>query len=459
MKVIICGAGQVGYGIAERLSADDNDVTVIDKSPELIQRVNDMLDVRGIVGHGSHPDVLEAAGAHDASMIIAVTLHDEVNMVACQVAGSLFDIETKIARVRAQEYLNPTWNDLFSRNSLPIDVVISPEIEVGEMVMRRLSQPGAFETIAFGEGRTSLVGVTCSENCPIVNTPLRQLTDLFPDLDSVIVAVLRNTTLFVPHSDDQLNVGDDVYFLGRTEQVPRTLKIFGHDEQRAQRILIAGGGNIGLYVALAIEARHPTMRIKVLERDHTRAVTIAEQLNRTVVLHGDVLNEELLREAGAAQADAILALTNDEQANILSCVLAKQLGCQTSMCLYNSRGYAKVIRSLGIDAHVNPRATTVSRVLQHVRRGRIKAVHTLQNGAGEVIEGIALETSALVGKPLRQLDLPDGVRIGAVLRGDQYILPDGMTQIEAGDRVIVFALAAHVRTVEGFFRVNVEFIG
>ncbi|MEM8626957.1 MAG: Trk system potassium transporter TrkA, partial [Pseudomonadota bacterium] len=225
-----------------------------------------------------------------------------------------------------------------------------------------------------------------------------------------------------------------------------------------QRVIIAGGGNIGLYVAQAIEFRQPNVRVKVIERDHDRAVSIAEQLNRTVVLNGDTLSEELLREAGAGQADAILALTNDEQANILSCVLARQIGCPTSMCLYNSRGYAKVIRSLGIDAHVNPRSTTVSRVLQHVRRGRIKAVHSIQNGAAEVIEGVALATSAIVGRPLRSIDLPESVRIGAILRDDTYIMPKGETVIEAGDRIVVFALADHVRTIENFFRVNVEFI-
>ncbi|MCG8558990.1 MAG: Trk system potassium transporter TrkA, partial [Hyphomicrobiales bacterium] len=222
MKVLICGAGQVGFGIAERLAAEDNDVSIIDNSSTLVQRVSDILDVRGFVGHGSHPDVLDEAGAREAELIIAVTLHDEVNMVACQVAHSLFDIPTKIARIRDQSYLESHWQDLFSRENMPIDVIISPEIEVGEMVLRRLSLPGAFETASFGDGAITVVGVSCEEDCPVVDTPLRQLTELFPDLPTVVVAVVRNGNLFVPHGDDQLLAGDDAYFVAREDQVERT---------------------------------------------------------------------------------------------------------------------------------------------------------------------------------------------------------------------------------------------
>ncbi|MEE9588643.1 MAG: Trk system potassium transporter TrkA [Hyphomicrobiaceae bacterium] len=457
MKVIICGAGQVGTGIAERLAAEGNDVSIIDTSPELIQRVNDILDARGFLGHGSHPDVLAEAGAKDADMIIAVTLHDEVNMVACQVAHSLFDIPMKIARIRAQSYLQQSWSNLFSREHLPIDVIISPEREVGEMVLRRLNEPGAFETISFGEGLISVVGVSCDENCPIVDTPLKQLTELFPDLPATIVAVVRDDRLFVPHSDDQLIVGDDAYFVAQTDQVPRTLKIFGHEEQRARRVVIAGGGNIGFYVAEQLEQRYPQVRAKIIEHDRKRAVNIAERLSRTIVLHGDSLNEELLREADVGHADTILSLTNNDQVNILTCVLARQLGCARSMCLINSLGYTNIIRSLGIDAHVNPRATTVSRVLQHVRRGRIRAVHSVQNGAAEVIEAEALDTAPIVGKPLRSLSLPDGLRFGAIIRNGEVIMPSGETEIKSKDRAVLFAMAEHVREVEQMFRVSFEY--
>ncbi len=457
MRVLICGAGQVGFGIAERLAAEANDVSVIDNSAELIQRISDMLDVRGFVGHGSHPDVLDEAGAREADMIIAVTLHDEVNMVACQVAHSLFNIPTRIARVRAQSYLEPHWRDLFSRDHLPIDVIISPEIEVGEMVLRRLSLPGAFDAISFADGAVTAVGVSCEEECPVVDTPLQQLTELFPDLPAVVVAVVREGRLFVPHGEDQLLAGDDAYFIARSDQVERTLKIFGHEEEQARRVVIAGGGNIGFYVARKLEEMHGRTRLKMIESDRNRAVSIAEQLKRAVVLHGSALDEEVLREADVPNADTIIALTNDDQVNILSCVMANRLGCRRTLTLLNNASYATIVRSLGIDAYVNPRAITVSRVLQHVRRGRIRAVHSVQNGAGEIIEAEALETSPLVGRPLRELDLPSGLRIGAILREGQVTIPSGETQIEAGDRVVMFATAENVHDVEQMFRVSLEF--
>jgi len=457
MKVLICGAGQVGFGIAERLAAEKNDVSIIDNTAELVQRVSDILDVRGFVGHGSQPDVLDEAGASDADMIIAVTLHDEVNMVACQVAHSIFNIPTKIARVRAQSYLEPHWRHLFSRDHMPIDVIISPEIEVGEMVLRRLSLPGAFETVSFGDGAVTLVGVTCEEDCPIVDTPLKQLTELFPDLPSVVVAVDREGHLFVPHGEDQLLAGDEAYFVSRTDQVERTLKIFGHDEKQARRVVIAGGGNVGLYVADKLEEMKSRTRLKLIENDRVRAVSIAEELKHSVVLNGSALDEDILREADISNADTMIALTNDDQVNILSCIMADRLGCERSLCLLNNAGYSAMVRSLGIEADINPRAITVSRILQHVRRGRIRGVHSIQNGAGEVIEAEALETSPLVGPPLRELDLPDGLRIGAIIRKDEVMLPNGGTQIQAHDRVVMFATAEVVKEVEQMFRVSLEF--
>jgi len=249
MKVIICGAGQVGFGIARQLAEEGNSVTVIDQSPELIQRIDDMLDVKAMVGHGSHPDVLDRAGAQDAEMLIAVTFSDEVNMIAAQIGHSLFSIPLKVARVRAQSYLDPIWRDLFSRDHLPIDVIISPELEVGKTVMQRLSNPGAFETMDFADRRVKVVGVHLDEDCPVVNTPLRQLTELFPDLNAVVVGISRGTHMFVPKRTDQMLVGDKIYFVAKSDHVRRTLGIFGHEESQAQRVIIVGGGHIGLYVA------------------------------------------------------------------------------------------------------------------------------------------------------------------------------------------------------------------
>ncbi len=457
MKVIICGAGQVGYGIAERLSAEDNDVTVIDKSPELVQAIRDTLDVRGFVGHGSDPEVLSAADASQTDMIIAVTLYDEVNMVACQVAHSLFNVPTKVARIRAQNYLLPHWQDLFSREHMPIDVIISPEIEVGEMVLRRIALPGATEVVRFADGAVSMVAIECDENCPIIDTPLQQLTELFPDLTAVVTGVWRSGTLFVPHSTDSLLAGDIAYVIAQKGQIRRTLGIFGHEEPDASRIVIIGGGNIGFYVASTIEKRQPNARVKIIELSRERAVAIADRLSRTIVLHGGGLDQQLLLEAGISDADLTVALTHDDQINILSSVMAKKLGCAANMTLLNNASYYDFTRAMGIDSHINPRSVTISKVLQHVRRGRIRSVHSVQNGAAEVIEAEALQTSPLVGVPLRELDLPDGIRIGAVFRKNEVIQPDGDTVIKSNDRVIVFTVASLVKQVESMFRVSLEY--
>ncbi len=457
MKVIICGAGQVGYGIAERLSAEGNDVSVIDNSPSLVQAIRDQLDVRGFVGHGSQPDVLQNAGAEDADMIIAVTLYDEVNMVACQVAHSLFNVPTKVARVRAQNYLQPQFGDLFSREHMPIDVIISPEIEVGEMVLRRIALPGATDAVQFADGQIAMIAIECLEDCPVIDTPLGQLSELFPDLSAVVTGIWRSGSLFVPRSNDAMMVGDLAYVVARNDKVRRTLSIFGHEESTASRIVIVGGGNIGLYVAKAIEERQSAARVKIVEHSRDRAVSIADELERTVVLHGSALDQQILIEADIENADLMVALTNDDQVNILSSVMAKRLGCASNMTLLNNTSYYEFTKTLGIDAHLNPRSVTISKILQHVRRGRIRGVHSIQNGAAEIIEAEALETSTLVGTPLREIDLPDGIRIGAIYRDGKVSMPDGDTVIKAKDRIVIFARADRVKQVEQMFRVSLEF--
>ncbi len=456
MKVIICGAGQVGFGIARQLAEEGNAVTVIDQSPELIQRIDDTLDVKAMVGHGSHPDVLDLAGAQDADMLIAVTFSDEVNMVAAQIAHSLFSVPLKVARVRAQSYLDPIWQDLFSREHLPIDVVISPELEVGKTVLQRLANPGAFETLDFGEGRVKVIGVHLNEDCPVVNTPLRQLTELFPDLNAVVVGISRDSRMFIPKRTDQMLVGDNVYFVAKSDHVRRTLDIFGHEESEARRVIIVGGGNIGLFVAQELE-KDSSVKIKIIESNKARAEFVADRLNRTVVLNGDGLDQDLLREAGVRETETVVTLTNQDETNILASVIAKREGAQRTLCLINNREYGPLRKTLNIDAFIDPRATTVSTILQHVRRGRIKGLHSVERGLAEVIEAEALETSPLVGKPLRQVRLPDGIMIGAIIRGDDVIRPTGDSKIETGDRVVIMAQRDMVRKVEQMFRVSLEY--
>lgn len=457
MRIVICGAGQVGYGIAERLAAENNDVSVIDSSPELIENIQDKLDVRGHVGHGSHPDVLARAGAEEADMIIAVTLYDEVNMVACQVAHSLFNVPTKIARIRAQSYLQPHWSNLFSRDHMPIDVIISPEIEVGDVILRRIALPGARDVVLFAQDRIAMVAIECDDDCPVIDTPLSQLSELFPDLRATVVGIWRNGQMISPRSSDQILKGDLAYVIAERSQIRRTLGIFGKERPEASRIVLAGGGNIGVYLARAIEQRMPGARVKVIERSREAAIRMADNLKRTVVLHGSALDEQMLVEAGAPSADLMVAITNDDQVNILSSVLAKKLGCAANLALLNNSGYHGFTRSLGIDDYINPRQVTISRVLQHVRRGRIRGVYSLQNGAAEIIEAEALDTSPLVGKPLRDLHLPAGIRIGAIYHGDTVIQPTGDCVIKPKDRIVILALNDRVRQVEQMFRVSLEF--
>ncbi|CUW40214.1 NAD-binding component of TrK potassium transporter [Magnetospirillum sp. XM-1] len=457
MKVIVCGAGQVGFNIAHYLAGENNDVTIIDQRPELIRKVSDTLDVQVVLGFASHPAVLEQAGAGDADMIIAVTAADEVNMVACQVAHSLFNVPTKIARVRSQSYLAPIWANLFSREHLPIDVIISPEIEVARAITKRLQVPGAIDVIPLVGDKVRLIGVRCTENCPLINTPLRQLTVLFPDLAIVIIGIVRDGKAIVPTSEDQMLEGDEVYFVVDTAHVDRALTAFGREDQEARRIVIFGGGNIGLFLAQQLEAARPGTSIKIIESNKERAEFVAKAVGHTVVIHGDALDPEILEEASVGAAEAVVAVTNDDETNILSGLLAKRYGCRRTMALINKTTYNSLVAPLGIDVAVNPRAITVSNILQHVRRGRIHAVHSLHEGFGELIEADALETSSLVGKPLRDVKLPSGVLLGAVVHDGKVVSPRGSTVIHPGDRVILFATADAVKKVEKMFSVRLEY--
>jgi len=457
MKVIICGAGQVGSNIAHYLALEDNDVTVVDQSPALIGKITDTLDCRGVTGHASHPDVLKEAGAEDADMLIAVTYTDEINMVAAQVAHSLFKIPKKVARIRSQSYLAPEWQNLYTRDNLPIDVIISPEIEVARAVMRRLTVPGATDMISLCDGKVRLVGVRCEKDCPLVFTPLRQLTQLFPDLNIVVIGLVRDGKSIIPTADDQLLPGDEAFFVVDQEHMVRSLTAFGHDETEARRLLIFGGGNIGLFLAQQLEREYPWVNAKIIEKSETRARQIASQLTKTTVLCGDVRDQELLIEANVTAAETIVAVTDDDETNILGSLLAKRMGSQRTVTLINKALYEPLLNNLGIDVVVNPRSITVSQILQQVRKGRIHSVHSLREGFGELIEAEALATSPLVGAPLRDVKMPNGVVLGAIVRDGQVISPRGSTVIEPKDRIVLFAASDAVRKVEKMFSVRLEF--
>lgn len=456
MRVIICGAGRVGTGIARRLAGEKNDVTIIDQSKALVRLVAERLDVRGVVGNGAHPEILSEAGAREADMLIAVTYSDEVNMVACQVAHTLFNVPTKIARIRSSGFLDPRYSDLFSRNHLPIDVIISPEREVSEAILQRLSTPGAFESTTFVNGQIWAVGVRLRDECPIINTPLRQVAELFPDLKMTVVAVRREERIWRAHATDQLFPGDEIYFIADKVDVSRALEILGEAERQARRVIIVGGGNIGLYVAQGLE-KLGSMKIRMIERDKERAELVAEQLGRTVVLQGDGLDRTLLREAGVQDAETLVAVTEQDQVNILVSVVAKREGARRAMALVNDPEYGAISEAVGINRYIDPRATTVSIILQHIRRGRIKGLYSLADGAAELIDAVALDTSPLVNRPLKEADLPEGVMIGAVYRDGKVQMPHGDTVIKPGDRVVLMSLREHIKEVEQMFRVSIEY--
>jgi len=457
MKVIVCGAGQVGFNIARHLVNEQNDVTVIDRSEELINKVRNSLDVHAMVGYASYPDLLESAGAEDADMIIAVTLFDEVNIVACQVAHSLFNVPTKIARIRAHNYLNPEWRALFSRDHMPIDVIISPEIEVAKAAINRLQVPGATDMIRFVNDRVWIVGVKLEDDCPVVNTPLRQLTELFPDLKIVVCGIHRHGKLIVPKGDDQLMVGDNIYIASEKTRVTRALAVFGHEEEEAKNVVIVGGGNVGLFICEQLLNSDNKFQVKIIESDENRAVKVAERVSKAVVLHGDALDMEILKEANIKGTHSIISVTNDDKVNILSALLAKQMGCKSAITLINDHSFGDLTSSVGIEAFVDPRQTTVSSILQHMRRGRISSLQTIAGGEAEVLEAVAVDASPLVGKPLREVKLPAGIIIGSVIHGDEIIVPNGGTIIKSGDTVIVFACADMIKKVEEIFSARLEY--
>ncbi|WP_428539479.1 Trk system potassium transporter TrkA [Profundibacter sp.] len=457
MKVIICGAGQVGWQIARHLSGENNDVTVVDNNPELVHRATETLDVQGIAGFASYPDVLERAGARDADMIIAATYSDEVNMVTCQVAHSVFEIPRKIARLRAQSYLTAIYSDLYRREHMPIDVVISPEREVAEAALQRLSAPAAFDTESFLDGKSELLGILIEDDCPVVNTPLRQLTDLFSTLSAIVVGIRRDGTLFAPDAGDQVFVGDEIYVFTNKEDVTRTLEVFGKTNKKQDRIVILGGGNVGLAVAEALETRADRIRAKVIEKDRARAEVAADALEKTIVLHGDGLSAELLKEAGIDRADAILCVTDDDKTNILAAVRAKAEGCPMAICLVNDPSLVPLMKPMNIDAYINPRATTVSSILRHIRHGRVRAVYSIGDAEAEVIEAQVMSTSPITGKKIADIDFPEGVLVGAIMKDNKVVRPRGDTRIDEGDVIVLFSMPDDVLEVERLLQVSIDF--
>ncbi|MDM7459572.1 MAG: Trk system potassium transporter TrkA [Paracoccus sp. (in: a-proteobacteria)] len=457
MKIIICGAGQVGWQIARHLSGERNDVTIIDNNGELVRRATDALDVQGVAGFASHPDILDRAGARDADLIIAATHSDEVNMVTCQIAHSVFQVPRKIARLRSSAYLEAIYSDLYRTDHLPIDVVISPEREVAKAALQRLSAPSTFDVETFLQGRVHLLGIDLDADCPVLETPLRQLTELFSSLRAVVGGVRRAGRLFAPEPGDQLFAHDQIYVFAHRDDVARTLDIFGKPPQKQERLVIIGAGNVGLAVAQSLEARADRIRTKLIERDRDRAEFAADRLERTIVLNGDGLSAELLDEAAVMTADAVLTVTDDDKTNILASVRAKQAGAKMAIALINDPTLVPLMSALEIDAYINPRATTVSTILRHIRHGRVRDIYSIGDAEAEVIEAQVLSTSPISGNTIREIELPEGALIGAIQKGDKLVRPFADTRIEEGDIVLIFSLTADVPEVERLLQVSIDF--
>lgn len=449
MRVVICGAGQVGTTIARHLATEGINVTVIDIDQEQVRRIDESYDVRGLVGHASHPEALRQAGARDADMLIAVTRSDEVNMVACQVAYSLFNVKRRIARLRHAGYLAQDKSGLYAAEHLPIDIIISPEIEIAEGIANRLRAPGAFDRVPMAGGLVELLGIHSGKQCGVIGRPFAEIAGDNPETRMSILAVVRDGRCFVPDADDRLETGDDVFVLAHSGQVDAVVRAFGHQEGAAKRIVIVGAGNVGLHLARKILKGPVRIDVKLIEQDKERAAEAARELgDRAIVLEGDALDRDLLAEAQAGSADTIVAVTNDDETNIFASVLAKQAGCKRAITLVNKSNYESLIPTLGIDAVVSPSAVTISTVLRHVRHGAIFALYTLREDFGEVVEAEIAADSRLVRRPIGLLGLPQGLKIGAVIRDGTAIMPDDETVLRAGDHVVALVAYSSLRLAE-----------
>ena len=455
MNIIICGAGRVGFSISKQLSAQGHSITVVDQSSDFIKKINDSQDVKGIVGRATFPSVLEKAGAEDADMIIAVTQNDETNMVICQVAYSIFKINKKIARIRGQEFLGGKWGKLYGESNLPIDVVISPELEVAKSLQRKLEAPGALDSVPFAGGKIKVLEINIGKKCPLINTELSQITERYPDLRANILGVIRGEKFVILKKKDKMLINDKAFVVINASQIDKTLSAFGHDEKMAKKIVIVGGGNIGFNLAKNLENDSEGVRVKIIEKNKDRAELIANELNNTIVINGDGLEEDVLKEANIEEAETILSLTNDDEDNIMVSVLAeKNSPDKRTIALVNKQNYSLLQSSLKIDDLVDPRHATISTILKHVHKGTIETVYTLLDGEYEFIEAEVLETSELISKTLKESGLPKEIRIGAIVRNKSVIIPKSDFKFEKKDLVVFLSKREHLTKVESLFRVS-----
>src|SRR6056300_1185697 len=431
MNIIICGAGRVGFTIAKLLSEQGHSITIIDQSSEDIQKINDSLDVKAIVGKGTYPSILEKANASEADMIIAVTRNDEINMLICQIAYSIFNIQKKIARIRSQDYLNPKFTRVYNKENLPIDVIISPEIEIAKSIQRKLEAPGALDSVPFSKNNIRLLEILIKDNCKLIGQKLNELTNKFPQLDANIVAIIRKDKTFIPKKTDQIEFDDKVYVIINSSQMAETINAFGHEEKISKKLLIVGGGNIGYNLAKNLDESSESIRVKIIEKSKERAEYLASNHNNTIIINGSGLDEETLEEANLGEAETVLALTNDDEDNLMVSVLVekfakdqKDIDDKRTMALINKPNYTLLQSSLKIDDIIDPRMNTVSNILKHIN------------------------------KEIKNSNLPDDIRIGAVLRDKKVIIPKSDFVFQKNDNVVFIAKNDSIPIVENIFRLS-----
>ena len=461
MNIIICGAGRVGFTIAKQLSDQGHSITVVDPSSDDIQKIDDTLDVKAIVGKGTYPSILEKANASETDMIIAVTRNDEINMLICQIAFSIFNIPKKIARIRSQDYLNPKFSGVYNKENLPIDVIISPEREIAKSIQRKLEAPGALDSVPFADNKIKLLEILIKEDCKSIDIKFNELSKKYPKLEANIIGINRGDKFFIPKKTDAVKKDDKIYVIINSSQMAETLKAFGREEKISKKILIIGGGNIGFNLAKNIEETLETIRVKIVEKDKQRAEYLASELNDSIIINGDGLDEEVLTEANLDEAETVLALTNDDEDNLMVSVLVekfakdqKDFDDKRTMALINKPNYSLLQSSLKIDDLIDPRMTTVSSILKHVHKGTIENAYTISNGEYEVIEAEIIESSELMNMEIKNLNLPDELRIGAVLRDEKIIIPRSNFVFKKDDRVVFIVKKDSISFVENIFRLS-----
>jgi trk system potassium uptake protein TrkA len=453
VKVVIVGAGQVGFYVARHLALEKKDVVVIDMSPEATRRISDSLDVQVVTGSGSSPVVLTEAGIKNADILLAVTDSDETNLVACLMTDILSPSTKKLARIRNADY--DSHHSTFLEAAPHIDTVINPDVEVVKTIEQLMSVPGAVDVGEFADGRIRFVGVYLDRGSKLAGAQLYDLPDLCGDSRPLIAAVMRDEQLIIPRGDDRLKAGDLIYFISEQDKLFDTLNLFGKQAERINRVMIIGAGRIGYRLAVALEAN--SISIKIVESNADRCAELADKLNRTVVLHGDGSDQSLLAEENIQDMDVVITLTDDEETNILASLLAVRMGAKKSIAKIDKFSYLPLVKAIGIEQVVSPRLSAINTILQHIRRGKVLSAVSIKSEMAEVIEAVALETSEIVGRPLKKVKFPDGAMLAGIIRQDAIIIPTGQTVVQPDDRIIIFARRDSIAKVEKLLAVKLEF--